>query len=119
VRKFFRGFSYAVKGLMLAVTTQLNFRVQLILAVITVLAGAWLRLRKWEWAALILCIGTVLAAEAINTALEEITNVIYPEYDLRAAKIKDLAAAAVLIVCLAAVVLALLIFLPKIARLVT
>jgi len=104
---------------MLAVTTQLNFRVQLILAVITVSLGSWLRLRKWEWAAVILCIGIVLAAEAMNTALEEITNVIYPEYDLRAAKIKDLGAAAVLIVCLAAVVLALLIFLPKIARVLT
>jgi diacylglycerol kinase len=66
-----------------------------------------------EWVMVILTIGIVLAAEAFNTAIEQIANFIQPDQDKRIEYIKDMAAGGVLITAIAAFIVGLIIFLPK------
>ena len=66
-----------------------------------------------EWCWITLAIGLVLLAEMFNTAIEYLTDLASPEIHPLAKKTKDVASGAVLIAALVAVVIGLLIFLPK------
>lgn len=110
-------FRYAFQGIGTLVKTQANARIH-ILAAILVILGAWLLdCTNTEWAILILAIGAVLAAESFNTALEFLTDLVSPEQHELAKKTKDVAAAGVLFLAIAAVGIAIFIFLPKILQL--
>ena len=81
-------------------------------SLLVIILSSLLNITKVEWLIILICIGMVLGMEVINTAIEEIVNFISPEYHLNAGRIKDLAAAAVLIVSIVAFIIALIIFLP-------
>jgi diacylglycerol kinase len=117
MNKFFRGFGYAFKGLSYALKTQLNFRVHLVCALIVISLGYGLNISSAEWLWVILAIGLVLAAEAFNTALELLVDFVSPEYSKKAGHIKDMCAAAVLVTAVTALVIGLIIFLPKLVAL--
>ena len=112
-----KNFKYAFDGLQYAFQTQNNFRIQLIIGCIVVAAGFWLSINTLEWILIILCIGLVLTLEVLNTALEEIVNFISPDFHPLAGKIKDLSAAAVLIIAIIAAIIGMVIFLPKMINL--
>ena len=71
----------------------------------------------FEWIAVILCIGAVLAAEGVNSAIEALCDKVSPEYDEAIKHTKDLAAGAVLILAVMSIIVGLLIFVPKILSL--
>ena len=73
----------------------------------------WLGLSTLEWSAVVLCIGAVLAAEGINSAIEALCDRVSPDYDEAIKHAKDLAVGAVLILATMSVVVGLLIFIPK------
>ena len=106
-------FGYAFKGLADLFRSQPNARIHLIVAIAALLLGGWLGLSRLEWVAIVLCIAVVLAMEALNTGLEYLTDLVSPEYHPLAGKAKDAAAAAVLLAAAGAVVVGVLIFLPK------
>ena len=62
-------------------------------------------------------IGMVFAAEIFNSSVERIADFLTTEHDERIGKIKDLAAAAVLVCAITAVAVALFIFVPKVVAL--
>ena len=66
-----------------------------------------------EWALIIICIGLVFSAEAFNSAVERLVDLISPEQNHLAGVIKDLAAGAVLITAVAAFAVGIIIFIPK------
>lgn len=68
-----------------------------------------------EWIAVSIVIGAVLAAEAINSAIEALADLVSPEYNAAIKKTKDLAAGAVLITAIAAAIVGFIIFLPKLS----
>ena len=114
IKKFFKGFTYAFKGLRYAFSTQINFKVHTLSAVLVIILGCFLNITFQEWLWIILAISMVLVAELINTAFEVLVNLISPEHDSKAGIIKDLAAGAVLVTAFFAVIIGLIIFLPKI-----
>ena len=85
--------------------------------VCVIVAGGLLGLSTFEWIAVILCIGAVLAAEGVNSAIEALCDKVSPEYDEAIKHTKDLAAGAVLILAVMSVIVGLLIFVPKILSL--
>ncbi|HVV54493.1 MAG TPA: diacylglycerol kinase family protein [Mucilaginibacter sp.] len=117
MNKFFRGFGYAFKGVSYAIKTQLNFRVHLFCALIAIGLGYTLHISTAEWLWVILATGLVLTAEAFNTALELLVDLVSPEYNKKAGHIKDMCAAAVLVTAVTALVIGLVIFLPKLTAL--
>ncbi|MEO6040210.1 MAG: diacylglycerol kinase family protein, partial [Saprospiraceae bacterium] len=94
--------------------SQPNARIHLSVAFLVTAAGWYCQISRPEWLAIILCMALVLALEALNTALEYLTDLVSPEFHPLAGKVKDVAAAAVLIAAAAAVVVGLVVFLPRI-----
>lgn len=106
------GFRYAFAGLKVAWMRGINFRIEIICALL-VLTFAWLlRFSPAEFTVLILTISLVLAAETFNTALEELCDKFQPTHDPHIEKIKDLSAAAVLITALGALCIGIAIAIP-------
>ncbi len=103
-------FKYAGAGLIEVVRTQRNFRIHLCFTVGASLLAVWLRLDVYRWMALVLTIGSVLTAEIVNTAAETLVDLTSPDYHPLAKRVKDLAAAGVLMRAIGAVVVGLLIF---------
>ncbi len=82
-----------------------------------VIGGLALSVSPLEWCALVMAIGAVLVAEALNTSIERIVDMLSPEIRPLAGNIKDLAAAAVLLAAFAAATVGGMIFAPKLLRL--
>lgn len=107
-------FQYAFSGIADMLREEPNARIHCIVTVLVIAAGFLLRISATEWLAVAFAIGLVISAEAFNTAIERLADVIQPEQDERIRDVKDLAAAAVLLCALAAAAVGLIIFLPKI-----
>ena len=91
-----------------------NAKIHLLAFILVVIAGFWLDIDRLEWVAILLASGAVMAAEALNTALEETIDLLHPHHSEKAGRIKDISAGAVLIVTCAAIACGIIIFLPKI-----
>jgi diacylglycerol kinase len=116
IQKKIESLGYALKGLRIAWSEELNFRLEIWLAALTLFLAFLLRLSRIEFTVIIFMIGFVLATEALNTALEELCDKFQPTEDPHIAKIKDLAAAAVLISSFSALTVGLVIFIPYFAE---
>ena len=106
-------FRYAWRGLKLAFARERNLRIHLALGTLA-LGLAWaLSLSRLEWALVILCIGTVVAAELFNAAVESLVDLYQEDYHPLAAAAKDVAAAGVLIAAAAASLVGGIVFIPR------
>ncbi|MFM7854831.1 MAG: diacylglycerol kinase family protein [Flammeovirgaceae bacterium] len=113
MNRFIKSVGFAINGLRVAWREQPNFKIHL-LAMVLVNLAAWLvKLNVTEWAVVIICVGVVLAAELFNSAIEKIVDWVNPQWSKQAGKIKDIAAAAVLVVAISSVCVAILIFTGK------
>ncbi len=111
IRQRARSFSFAFRGLGL-LFSQPNAIIELLIGVAMTGLGLVFGFTLYEWMVTAICIGAVLGAEAVNTAIEKLCDHLHPEQHPAIAKVKDLSAAAVLIVALSAAVCGVLILLP-------
>jgi diacylglycerol kinase (ATP) len=95
-------FGFALRGLAHAAKTQNSLRLQGLALLALLVTLAVLRPPPVWWALLLLASGAVLAAELLNTAIEELADALHPEDSPAIGRVKDCAAAAVLIASLAA-----------------
>jgi diacylglycerol kinase len=109
-----RSFRFAGKGMVDLFRFENNARIHLAAASLVVLAGFFFGLSATEWAIVLIQITLVWMAEAFNTALEKLSDLISPEYHPVIKAVKDLAAGGVLLAALSAVVVGALVFLPKV-----
>lgn len=112
-----RSFKYAFNGLKILVQEEQNYVVHLTTAAIVVALGLYYHISAIEWVVLVLAIQVVLTLETINTAIENLADFVSTERNEKIMRIKDLAAAGVLIAALTAMVIGLIIFLPKMFKL--
>ncbi len=117
MKKRIQSFTHAFSGWRFAFKDEPNFKIHLFAALLAVSLGFYFKINSGEWLFILLAIGSVLAAELFNTALEVLCDFIQPEKHTSIKKIKDLSAGAVLISALAALIGGLLIFLPKFIQL--
>ena len=112
--KFFRSFSYALRGIGTVFKEEFNARVHLLAALVVVVLGFVLKVSSWEWIILILVMGGVFTMELINTSIEKLADLYSSEFNPKIKKIKDLSAGAVLVASITAIIMGFIIFLPKI-----
>lgn len=112
-----RSFGPACQGCRWALSTQRNLQVHAIATLLVLGFGLWLPLEPWEWCAVTLAAGLVWVAELLNTALEVLADRVSQEREEPIRRVKDTAAAAVLLAALAALVVGLIVFAPKLWRL--
>ena len=82
--------------------------------VVVCIAGFSFGLSTSEWLVIVLCFVIVITLEAVNSAVEYVVDLASPDYHKLAEKAKDMAAGAVLLAAIGSVIIALIIFLPKI-----
>ena len=108
-RKRARSFKFAFNGIKLLITKEHNAWIHCFAAVCVLIAGMVFGLSRME------LIGAVLAAEAVNSSIEALADLVSPEYNEAIKRTKDLAAGAVLLMAIAAAIVGFVIFIPKIA----
>jgi diacylglycerol kinase (ATP) len=108
-----RSVKYALRGIGVMVASQHNAWIHAAATVTVVGAGLVVGLSGSEWCWIVLAIVSVWTAEALNTALEFLTDVASPAAHPIAGKAKDVAAGAVLLAAAGALVIAVFVFWPK------
>ena len=96
------------------VESQRNARIHAVATVLAVAAGALARISPTEWGLIVLAIVCVWAAEALNTSIEFLVDLVSPELHPLAAKAKDVAAGAVLVAAIGSLIIGALVFGPHI-----
>ena len=91
-----------------------NAQIHLTAMGVVVLVGILLKINYTEWCFVAFAIGFVLSAEAFNTAIEALVDLVSPEYNKKAGLVKDVAAGGVLIAALTSVVIGCVVFGRKI-----
>lgn len=117
IKKRIKSFSYAFAGLKVLFREEHNAWIHAVAAVMAIVAGFLFRISYMEWIAVLIVIGMVISAEILNSSLERTADFVKAERDDRKRDIKDLGAAAVLVCAIVAVLVGLIIFLPKILAL--
>lgn len=110
-----KSFGYALSGLKGIILQERNFKIQMSLGVLAILLGLFVHLSLAEWLDLVIVITLVLVFELINTAIEEMVDLVSPEIREPARIAKDVAAATVLVASIGSIIVGSLLFLPKIA----
>jgi diacylglycerol kinase len=111
-------FRYAWQGIAYMLRTQGNAWIQIAITAVVTAAGLWFGLSVAEWCAVVLAIAAVWIAEALNTAIEAVTDLASPERHPLAGRAKDVAAGAVVVAIAAAAVVGLLVFGPRLWALI-
>lgn len=106
-----QSFGYAFEGIRTAFSER-NFKVHCLVAVMALILCAVLSVPAWGWIAVIICIGMVFAAEALNTAVEAVVDLASPELHSLAKRAKDCAAGAVLILAIVSLLVAAIVYIP-------
>ena len=112
LQKRLKSFTYAFKGIRSFIPKEHNAWIHCTAIVLVTLAGFYFSVTKLEWTILVMCFAVVLAAEAFNTAIERLVDLVSPSYHPIAGDVKDVAAGAVLICAIGAAIIGCIIFLP-------
>ena len=89
----------------------------MVAALAAVIAGFVLCISAIEWCVMVVCIASVIAAEALNSAVEALADKVSPGHDPLIGRAKDLGATAVTLLALASLTVGLIIFVPKVVTL--
>ena len=108
-----RSFQYAFQGLS-RLYRETNARVHGVATVLVIALGGALELTLLDWVLLALAATVVWVAEAMNTALEVLSDAAVPEHNPLIGAAKDVAAGAVLLAAAGAVLVGLLVFAPHV-----
>ena len=107
-------FRNAISGIRTAFETQRNFRIHIAVGVLVLVFGILFHVSAEEFILLLIIIIVVIISELFNTAFEFSVDLISPEYNQLAKKVKDIGAAAVLMTTIFAVIVGIIIFAPKV-----
>jgi diacylglycerol kinase len=90
--------------------TQHNAWIHLVATIMAVAVGLFLQIDIDDWRWIVAAIGMVWAAEAFNTAIESICDLVSPEHNILVKRAKDIGAGAVLFSAAAALLIGVLTF---------
>ena len=105
---------FAFKGMLILIKTEASIKIQVFIAIVVTIAGFYFNISATEWMVQIAMIGLVMSIEGVNTAVEYIADFIHPDHHPKIGLIKDISAGAVFIASIVAVIIAGIIYIPKI-----
>ncbi len=117
IRKRAKSFGYAFEGIRTLLRDEHNSRIHLAAMIVAIALGFLLDISSTEWCIVALCCGGVLMAEAMNSAVEAIADLVSPEFHPLVKKAKDVGAAGVLMMAMAAAAAGIIIYGGKILSL--
>lgn len=107
-----RSIRFAARGIVAMLRSQHNAWLHAMCTLAVALAGYICRLDRTEWSLIVFAIVAVWVAEALNTAVEYLTDVASPGFHPIAGKAKDVAAGGVLIAAIGSAIVGILVFGP-------
>ena len=114
IKRFFKSFANAFNGIISAIKTEQNLIIDLVITILTIILGFILKISTIEFLIVILAIGLVISMELINTAIEYAVDLSMPEIHPLAKLSKDISSGAVLISAVIALIVGIIIYLPKV-----
>jgi len=112
LKQMFKSIGIAFDGIIDLINSENNAKIHLISTIVVIIVGLKLQFLAIEWLWISLAIAGVWVAELINTAIEKLTDLVSPEINPIAKKVKDYAAGAVLVMAIWAIFVFCLISLP-------
>ena len=117
-RTFIDSVKDSINGLSFIIISEHNFKREIILAMLALIASYILKVSKIEFIIILLVIALVIVSEIFNTAIEKVVDLYTKEYNEIAKIAKDVSALAVLTMCFFALIIGIIIFVPKIIQLI-
>jgi undecaprenol kinase len=111
-KRFVKSFRFASRGTITVIREEQNIKIYLFFALLNLILGLVTHLSYVEWAIIVVTISVTMGIEIINISLEELLDMISPEYNGRTKVIKDVAAGAALITTISSVIVFILIYFP-------
>jgi len=112
-KKFIKSFKHAKAGAEHAMKTQRNLWIHFFIGLAVLGLALLVKVSRIELAILVLAITGVIVTEMVNTAIEEFVNLLSPQHRTEAALAKNVAAAAVLLAAAGAIIVGIIIFIPR------
>lgn len=116
-RNFFlnriKAIKYAAKGFWILITSEFSVIAQVGIGIVMTIIGFLMHLSATEWLFQIMAIGLILVAESLNTAIEKMADFIHPDYHKQIGRIKDISAGAAFFAAIIAIIIGLIIYVPK------
>ena len=106
--------AYSIDGIKYAFCHEKSLAIYSVLSILSILIALLLDITTNQWMALLLALGVVLTIELINTAIEATVDMVTTEYNELAKIAKDCGSAATFVSSVIALIIALVIFVPKI-----
>ena len=113
IKKRLKSFRFAIKGIKNLIINEHNARIHLTALLVVIGLGLFLKLELMEWVAITIVSGIVMLTELINTAIENLADIVEPKWNEKIGKIKDYSAGAVLVAAIVSVIVGGIIFIPK------
>ena len=114
VKKLINSFKYAIQGIISSFKTERNMKIHVFIRILVIIWGIIFKISVTEWMVCALLFALVISGELFNTAIETVVDMIMPEINDKAKLAKDISAGAVLVLAITAVIVGLIIFVPKI-----
>ena len=114
IQSTIKSFSHAVRGIAISLFGERNMRIHFAAVILVAFAGYYYEISSLEWLALLLCISMVIGLELVNSSIERICDFVESDLNSKIRDIKDISAGAVLWVSFVSVVVAAIVFIPKI-----
>lgn len=108
---------YAFRGMLMLIRSEHSIMVQLGIGILVSILGFLVGISPTEWMLQTMCIGMVLSAEGLNTAVEKLCDFVNPGYDPKIGRIKDISAGGVGFAAVVAIVVGIIIYGPRVANL--
>ncbi len=113
ITKQIQSFGHAFRGIFLLISSERSFQIEMACALGVTALGWYIDISATEWCLQWLAIALVLAAEGLNTAIEQLSDMVQPEKDMRVRNLKDISAGAVAICAIVSLIIAAIIYVPK------
>lgn len=117
--RYFRSVKFAIIGLWYALRTERNVQIWLGVAIIAIVFSLWMKVSSIEFLIILLWMFLIGTSEYLNTAIEKLSDRVTLDYDEQIKHVKDIAAGATFVASIGAILSGLIIFVPKIIKLMS
>lgn len=114
MKRFLNSFVHAFEGIIRTIKEERNIKIHLLAVIVVIVMGIKYNISLVEWMICLILFGIVISTEIINTSIERTVDLISKEKSDLAKMAKDAAAGAVLINAIISVIIAGIIWIPKI-----
>lgn len=118
-KHFISSLEFAFQGIKTVFAEERNMRTHVLMGFLAIILGVIVKLNKIEWLWLLLVIFLVWLVEIINTIFENVVDMVTDfHFHPIGKKVKDMAAGAVLLTASFALIVGVILFLPKIWQII-